>query len=158
MTGNPPVLFRTIKQAAEYVGGLSEPEKMPGFGYGIPAKECKTGGKLRKVEGSVCSICYALKGNYVFKNVQDAQYRRLKAMDKPYWIPAMALILNTKYKNYLKMKKAGRAVNDCRYFRALDSGDLQSYKHLLMWVSLAKAVPRVKFWIPTREVGLGWCT
>ena len=49
---------------------------MPGWSIGIPAKECKTGSKLRAVKGSVCEDCYALKGCYVFKVVQDAQYRR----------------------------------------------------------------------------------
>ena len=65
------------KEALEIVGGLSKPSKMPGWSYGLPAKECKTGSKLRKVPGSTCFDCYALKGCYVFKVVQDAQYRRL---------------------------------------------------------------------------------
>mgnify|MGYP003681659393 CR=1 FL=1 len=64
--------------AWKIVGGLSKPGKMPGWSIGIPAKECNTGGKLQDKEGSVCNDCYALKGCYVFKVVQDAQYRRLK--------------------------------------------------------------------------------
>ena len=66
-------------EALKLVGGLSKPSKMPGWAYGIPAKECKTGSKLRKVKDSVCYNCYALKGCYVFKVVQEAQYRRLAA-------------------------------------------------------------------------------
>ena len=62
-------------EALKLVGGLSKPSKMPGWAYGIPAKECKTGSKLVKVAGSTCEGCYALKGCYVFKVVQDAQYR-----------------------------------------------------------------------------------
>ena len=69
-----------IKTAKEITGSLSKPSKMPGWSYGLPAKECKTGGKLRKVPGSTCYNCYALKGCYVFKVVQDAQYYRLKAI------------------------------------------------------------------------------
>ena len=41
-------------QAWVLVGGLSKPSKMPGWSIGLPAKECKTGGKLQKVPGSVC--------------------------------------------------------------------------------------------------------
>jgi hypothetical protein len=67
------------QEALKLVGGLSKPSKMPGWAYGIPAKECKTGKKLQNIEGSTCYGCYALKGCYVFKVVQDAQYRRLAA-------------------------------------------------------------------------------
>ena len=71
-------------EALKIIGGsLSKPSKMPGWSIGLPAKECKTGGKLQKVPGSVCYDCYALKGCYVFKVVQDAQYRRLAALKRP---------------------------------------------------------------------------
>ena len=49
-------------EALKLVGGLSKPSKMPGWAYGLPAKECKTGGKLVKVKGSTCEGCSALKG------------------------------------------------------------------------------------------------
>ena len=68
------------QQAWDLVGGLSKPSKMPGWAYGIPAKECKTGSKLRLVKGSTCYNCYALKGCYVFKVVQNAQYKRLASV------------------------------------------------------------------------------
>jgi hypothetical protein len=59
-----------VIDALKITGSLSKPSKMPGWAYGLPAKECKTGGKLAKVPGSVCYDCYALKGCYVFKVVQ----------------------------------------------------------------------------------------
>ena len=83
-------------EALKIVGGLSKPSKMPGWAYGIPAKECKTGSKLRKVKDSVCYNCYALKGCYVFKVVQDAQYRRLASVKHELWTGAMALLINSK--------------------------------------------------------------
>ena len=56
------------KDALKIIGGsLSKPSKMPGWSIGLPAKECKTGGKLQQMKGSVCYDCYALKGCYVFK-------------------------------------------------------------------------------------------
>ena len=33
-------------EALQIVGGLSKPSKMPGWSYGLPASECKTGKKL----------------------------------------------------------------------------------------------------------------
>ena len=43
------------KEALKIIGGrLSKPSKMPGWSIGLPAKECKTGGKLQQVKGSVC--------------------------------------------------------------------------------------------------------
>ena len=82
-------------EALKLVGGLSKPSKMPGWAYGLPAKECKTGSKLRLVKDSVCYNCYALKGCYVFKVVQDAQYRRLASVKHELWTGAMALLINS---------------------------------------------------------------
>jgi len=124
------------KEASEIVGGLSKPSKMPGYAYGLPAKECKTGGKLQQVKGSTCYNCYALKGCYVFKVVQQAQYRRLKAINHPHWVRAMAAVISSK---------------KSKYFRWHDSGDLQSLKHLAKIYKVCKLTPDVKHWMPTRE-------
>ena len=61
--------MNTISDLMESVGGLSAPSKMPCHGYSIPASRCKIGRKMRKVAGSICAICYALKGRYSFANV-----------------------------------------------------------------------------------------
>ena len=102
-------------EAIKITGTLSKPSKMPGFSYGIPAKECKTGSKLRKVPGSTCHGCYALKGCYVFKVVQDAQYKRLEAIKNPLWTAAMTILINSK---------------KSKFFRWHDSGDVQDLQHL----------------------------
>ena len=124
------------KEAWALVGGLSKPSKMPGWSIGIPAKECKTGGKLQQVKGSVCYDCYALKGCYVFKVVQEAQYRRLKAISSPQWVEAMAAQINAK-----KVK----------WFRWHDSGDVQNLDHLNKIYEVCRLTPDVKHWMPTRE-------
>ena len=123
-------------EALKLVGGLSKPSKMPGWAYGIPAKECKTGSKLQSVEGSTCYDCYALKGCYVFKVVQDAQYRRLASTKHPYWVRAMTHLLLSK-----KSKE----------FRWHDSGDVQDLKHLAKIFEVCRRTPDVKHWMPTRE-------
>ena len=40
------------------------------------------------------------------------------------------------------------------YFRWHDSGDLQSFQHLLDIVRIAEALPGVSFWLPTKEKAL----
>ena len=125
-----------IKTAKEITGSLSKPSKMPGWSYGLPAKECKTGGKLQKVPGSTCYDCYALKGCYVFKVVQDAQYYRLKAIKNRLWVQAMAMQINNKRS---------------KEFRWHDSGDVQDLKHLAKIFKVCKLTPSVDHWLPTRE-------
>jgi hypothetical protein len=125
-----------IKTAKEITGSLSKPSKMPGWSYGLPAKECKTGGKLQKVPGSTCYDCYALKGCYVFKVVQDAQYYRLKAIKNRLWVQAMAMQINNKRS---------------KEFRWHDSGDIQDLKHLAKIFKVCKLTPEIKHWLPTRE-------
>ena len=123
-------------KAWDLVGGLSKPGKMPGWSIGIPAKECKTGSKLRKVKGSVCDDCYALKGCYVFKVVQDAQYRRLKAIYTAPWVEAMAHLINSKKPDV---------------FRWHDSGDVQDLEHLNKIYEVCRLTPGKRHWMPTRE-------
>jgi hypothetical protein len=125
-----------ILEAKEITGSLSKPSKMPGHAYGLPAKECKTGGKLQKVKGSTCYGCYALKGCYVFKVVQDAQYYRLKAIKNRKWVQAMAMQINNKRS---------------KEFRWHDSGDIQDLKHLAKIFKVCKLTPSVDHWLPTRE-------
>ena len=124
------------KEAWALVGGLSKPSKMPGWSIGIPAKECKTGGKLVNVKGSVCEGCYALKGCYVFAVVQKAQYKRLEAIQHPDWVQAMAKLINSKKPDV---------------FRWHDSGDVQDVDHLEKIFKVCELTPSKRHWMPTRE-------
>lgn len=129
-------MFHTIKEAEAVVGTLSKPSKMPGYAYGIPARRCIFGSKLVKIKGSVCASCYALKGRYVFPNVQAAQERRFQSLNHPQWVQAMEFLIKRR---------------NCQYFRWHDSGDLQSVGHLKNIVDVALRCPYTKFWLPTRE-------
>jgi len=124
------------KEAWALVGGLSKPSKMPGWSIGIPAAECKTGKKLQQVKDSVCYNCYALKGCYVFAVVQKAQYKRLDAIKNPYWVEAMATLINSKKPDV---------------FRWHDSGDVQDLEHLQKIFEVCKLTPTKRHWMPTRE-------
>ena len=124
------------KEAWALVGGLSKPSKMPGWSIGIPAKECKTGKKLRQIKNSVCEGCYALKGCYVFAVVQAAQYKRLEAINHPDWVLAMATLINSKKPDV---------------FRWHDSGDVQDVQHLEKIFEVCRLTPSKRHWMPTRE-------
>lgn len=130
---------QTTASLEAIVGGLSKPSKMPGWAYGIPAQACKVGSLLRKVKGSTCEKCYALKGMYVFRNVRVAQARRMESLSKPVWILAMTELIS-------------RRTKKVPFFRWHDSGDLQSLEHLSKIVQIAKNLPGVAFWLPTREI------
>mgnify|MGYP002631105074 FL=1 len=129
-----------IKQSKKIIISLSKPAKMPGYAYGLPAWECKTGAKLVKVPGSVCAGCYALKGNYArYPEIKKSQYKRLASISKPEWVEAMAVVINSK------------AVAQHGYFRWHDAGDIQSPEHLQKIFEVCKLTPKVKHWMPTRE-------
>lgn len=136
----------TIKELEAKIGGLSKPFKMPGLAYGTPAVHCKVGSLLRNVKGSVCSKCYARKGMYVFGVVKAAQNRRLETLKNlPSWTDTMTTLLGRKY-----AKKTG----DDAVFRWHDSGDVQSVEHFEAIVQIAKNLPGIQFWIPTKEYGI----
>jgi hypothetical protein len=133
--------IKTLKQAEEIIGGLSNTEKMPCPSYSISAKRCVTGSKLAEVAGSVCSDCYALKGNYVryAKTIGKAHERRYESLTNPQWVDAMSFIVSTKR---------------LTHFRWHDSGDIQNLQHLINIVSIAERCPDTLFWLPTKEKAL----
>ena len=113
-TGWPAGRTMKVKDAKEITGSLTRTSKMPGLSYSLPAWECKTGSKLRKIKGSVCASCYALKGNYTrYKAIKAAQYVRLKAIEDARWVEAMIA-----------------QVKRSTYFRWHDAGDVQDLDHL----------------------------
>jgi hypothetical protein len=131
----------TVKGAEEIAGTIGYPSKMPGTSYGIPAQACKTGAKLAKVEGSTCSKCYALRGNYQFKSTQASQAKRLGSIADERWVDAVVALL-------VAAHRSGKLPP---YHRWHDSGDLQSRDHLAKICAVAGATPWLWHWLPTRE-------
>jgi hypothetical protein len=133
--------IRTIKQALEVVQGFTKARKMPSSSYSIPAKDCNKGSKLRLIKGSVCSKCYALKGNYArYPAIVEAQERRLLSINKPDWVRAMVYLINNK-----------KDIQISGVFRWHDSGDLQSEEHFGKILAVVRATPSVRHWLPTKE-------
>ncbi len=143
-----------FREAMILIGGLSSPSKMPGHSWSTSALDCQTGTKLRETAGSVCSGCYAMKGNYRFPVVRTAHNRRLEAINDPNFVPAFILVLTKLYaatkKTYIK---DGVEIKENR-FRWHDSGDVQSVAHIKMINDIALACPHIDFWLPTKEAGM----
>ena len=129
-----------VKDAEAITGGLSEPGKMPGRAYNLPAWECNIGALLRLKAGSVCSGCYAMKGRYAMTQAKTAMMRRMEALKNPMWVEAMAYLIN----RYARTKGYTE-------FRWHDSGDLQGVWHLELIEAVCLLTPEVAHWLPTRE-------
>lgn len=134
----------TLKKAKKLTGGgiTNQNSKMPEYTYDLSAWDCNTGSKLREVEGSSCSDCYAMKGNYLrYKNgsVGVSHKKHLASIYNKLWSEAIAYQI----KHY-KIK----------HFRFHSSGDIQSYQHALNIIEVARLCPDTNFWIPTREMGV----
>lgn len=130
-----------IAQIVEEIGSLSKTSKMPCRSWGISARDCITGARLVELEGSVCSKCYALKGMYFFKDTKSAHAKRKDSMlNNPNWVPLMSELIELS--------------EDSGYFRWFDSGDVQSLKNLEDIVQIANNLPKIQFWLPTKEWGI----
>ena len=124
-----------VKEANKITGSMTKTKKMPGLSYSLPAWECKTGSKLRKVEGTPCFGCYALKGNYVrYPAIKKAQYYRLKSLVRDSWTTAMVA-----------------QVKRQRWFRWHDAGDVQSIDHMNKILEVVRQTPGTNHWLPTQE-------
>ena len=122
------------KEANIIVGGLSVPGKMPCPSINLPASACVTGSILAKVPGTTCHGCYALKGRYRFSSTIKAMNRRLEALQDSRWVRAMVVLMENR-----------------KFFRWHDSGDIQSAWHLARILEVCKQTPDTKHWLPTRE-------
>ena len=113
---------------------------MPCPAWGISARACRRGSALADKPGSICSACYARRGNYRGPSVVTAHERRLAALMHPLWSEAMAFLINA-------YARGG-------HFRWFDSGDLRGPEHLDMILRVARRTPTVSHWLPTRETGI----
>jgi len=133
------IVFRYKNDAARYVGGLSNPEKMPGPAWNLePLVTCNTGRKLGARPGTVCSVCYGLskKSRYVrfAKTMKPAWDRRLAATQKEYFVDAMV-----------------KLITGVDYFRWHDTGDVYSLEYWQAIRRICELTPDTKHWLPTKE-------
>ena len=129
-------------------GGFSKPSKMPGSAIGYPAKKaCPLGKKLCDVPGSVCSQCYAQGGQYQFPVVRAAQDRRYHKLKS-------AMRTGAGEERWINGISTRLQAMRIPWFRWHDSGDLQNMQHLMMIFEVANRTPKMRHWIPTKELVL----
>ena len=113
---------------------LSKASKMPCRSWSLEALKTCAGsvgndGKLVPA----CAGCYATTGNYRFPNVKAPREHNKEDWKRDAWVDDMVAELD----------------ND-RYFRWFDSGDVYSLKLARKILEVMKRTPWVNHWLPTR--------
>jgi len=113
---------------------LSKASKMPCRSWSLQALDtcpASIGADGELVDA--CKGCYATDGNYRFSNVKAPRLHNREDWQQSDWVDAMVAELD----------------ND-RYFRWFDSGDMYSLKLAEKIYSVMVATPWTRHWLPTR--------
>lgn len=118
---------------------LTKTSAMPVSSFSLPARTTCPGAEF--TVGSVCAACYADgRGRYRFPVVKEAQARRLtwtiQALATGHFAPTLVE----------RIASLGE-----HYFRLHDAGDFFSAVYVEGWITVARALPAVRFWAPTRS-------
>lgn len=139
----------TLKAAKEFANISLGNSKMPGTTFAQDSFACGVGSKLAKVEGSVCSKCYARKIQKLRPSVNQGwkanleKARKWLSVNPSQWVAACIFQINR------ASSKTGES-----YHRWFDSGDLDSVEQLAAIVQVAESTPEIRHWLPTREAGI----
>ena len=107
------------------------------FNFGIPAYKSASGKMTCPFADKCVKFCYAKKGAYTWSNVKPAFEARYQATLRDDFVNVMI--------DEIKRKKA-------THIRVHDSGDYYSPKYLNKWLTIAKALPSVKFYSYSNSV------
>lgn len=113
---------------------LSKPSKMPCLSWSLQALDTCPGSK--KPDGTLvdaCQGCYATTGNYRFPNVKAPREHNRDDWKRDAWVQDMV-----------------QALDNSRYFRWFDSGDVYDVRLARKILEVMKATPWCKHWLPTR--------
>ena len=113
---------------------LSKASKMPCRSWSLQALDtCPASVKSDGSLVDACKGCYAIDGNYRFPNVKAPRLHNREDWKREEWVEDMVAELD----------------ND-RYFRWFDSGDLYDIRLARKVLEVMKRTPWVKHWLPTR--------
>ena len=113
---------------------LSKASKMPCRSWSLQALEtCPASVKSDGTLVDACKGCYATTGNYNFPNVKAPRLHNREDWKREEWVEDMVSELD----------------ND-RYFRWFDSGDLYDIRLARKVLEVMQRTPWVKHWLPTR--------
>lgn len=130
----------THKVPGTNVSLLSETDAMGCHSWSLPAGPDVCAG-FAAGPGTVCRGCYAAQGRYAMPNVVNAQGARLT-----WW-----RIAPEAERVALMVEAIGHACRKRAFFRVFDSGDFTTPDDVMAWVAIARALPNIAFWIPTRS-------
>ena len=149
-------VIQTVKQAVSIAGRVQDGNsKILGSTWSLPPTACKVGAKLIKVEGSTCSKCYDMKSYRMYPSVRKGRDNNLTLWDNAETngrdaiadlATALAFQIDKISKKKQKKGEAGAMLH--RWFTG---GDLQSVAMLEAFAYVAKLLPHINFWLPTRE-------
>jgi hypothetical protein len=116
--------------------------------WSLNPSKCKTGKILSENKKSICSKCYANRMQSFRSNIAkswDYNYHNYINMtnNRKEWIEAMIYQINYACK---KM--------NTNYFRWFVGGDLQSQEMLESIITIARKMPEIQFWMPTKEYSI----
>lgn len=124
--------------------------KMPGSSFATDPFACNVGGKLAKVEGSVCGVCYAKRlaafrpsvaKGYALNEAALRGVSEAGGRSQELFVSGMAF----------QIRKAADKTGQ-PYHRWFDAGDLPSVEALRTIVLVCEATPDIHHWLPTREL------
>lgn len=113
---------------------LSKPSKMPCYSWSLEALVTCPGSVGKNGElVDACKGCYATSGNYRFSNVKAPRQSNKVDWKRKAWVGDMVSTLD-----------------NSRYFRWFDSGDMYSVTLARKILEVMKQTPWCKHWLPTR--------
>tara|TARA_R110000823_G_scaffold194112_1_gene325517 strand:+ start:643 stop:1320 length:678 start_codon:yes stop_codon:yes gene_type:complete len=114
---------------------FSKASKMPSRSWSLEALDTCPGSIDPQTKDLVtaCKGCYATTGNYRFPNVKAPRIHNKEDWKLETWVPVMVAELD----------------ND-RYFRWFDSGDVYDHRLAAKILEVMKLTPHCNHWLPTR--------
>ena len=134
---------------------LSAPGKMPGASFSLPAGQSCPGAAVAQRDAerdgvgdeTTCVVCYAKGGFYTFKSTREALAARFAFVRESLRVDAGATFVAAMV--VAIACEVARTGEPC--FRVHDAGDVYSAAYAACWARVARALPGVRFWVPTRE-------
>jgi hypothetical protein len=114
---------------------LSKTSKMPGRSWGLPAgSTCPGSHDATGAVVDVCKACYAKTGFYTYPNVRNAREFNRTDWKRVEWVADMI-----------------SEVQNERYFRWFDSGDVYHPALAFKILLVVRGTPDTQHWLPTRS-------
>lgn len=135
-----------LEYAGQRTALLTDTSAMSCASWSIPAAATCPG--MHAVSPDcICSACYAQIGRYLQDPVSRSQWIRFS------WVQNQLQSADG-LRRAAETLVSGIRRCGCRFFRIHDSGDFFSARYVQLWATVARRLPDVSFWGPTRSYWL----